>query len=413
MHICIVTTSHISSNPRVVKEADAFTEAGYNVTVVTINNHPILWREDEWLMKSRGWKLVTFNYRRSDIRESFMWLWTGFRKKIFEKILSRITFHYDFAELAHGRETTELSRLSCRHPADLYIAHHPGALKAAYSAAKKYGARFAFDAEDFHTGELPQGVNTHQTGRIEYLESKYLPHCDYVTAASEGIAGALAEKYSIKEPEVILNVFPLESLPNQNNALKNHKDDHTSLYWYSQVIGPGRGLEEAVLALGRIRKPCQLHLRGILMDGFDNHLKKLASESGAMNLLYFHPHAPAEQLIQLAAEHDIGLALETGDRLNRLLCVTNKQFVYMLAGLAIVATDTPGQKSVMDQAPDTGIMCKMADTESLANALEHLVSDPVKLTNARNASRQAAENRFNWDIEKKKLIRIAERCLEK
>ncbi len=412
MHICIVTISHISSNPRVVKEADTFTGAGYDVTVVTINNHPFLWREDERLMKSRKWKLVTFNYRRnSGIRESFMWLWTGFRKKVFEKILSRITFHYGFAELAHGRETTELSRLSCLHPADLYIAHHPEALRPAYCAAKKYGARFAFDAEDFHTGELPQGVNPHQTNRIEYLESKYLPYCDYVTAASEGIADALAQKYSIKEPEVILNVFPLESLPNQqNDTLKN---DYTSLYWYSQVIGPGRGLEEAVLAVGRLKKPCQLHLRGILMDGFDNRLKKLADESGILNLLHFHPHTPPEQLIQSAAEHDIGLALETGDRLNRLLCVTNKQFVYMLAGLAIVATDTPGQKSIMDQAPGTGIMCKMADAESLANALEHLVSDPVKLANTKNASRKAAEKRFNWDIEKKKLIRIAERCLKK
>ncbi len=118
-------------------------------------------------------------------------------------------------------------------------------------------------------------------------------------------------------------------------------------------------------------------------------------------------------MIQLASEHDIGLALETGDCLNRLLCVTNKLFVYMTAGLAIVATDTPGQKTIMEQASETGVTCKMADVESLAIALKEMISDPLKLANTKIASRKAAEKRFNWDIEKKKLIRIVNDYLKK
>ncbi|MCP4110863.1 MAG: glycosyltransferase family 4 protein, partial [Desulfobacteraceae bacterium] len=369
--------------------------------------------EDEKLIKFRKWRLATVNYRRLGITETSRWLWTGLRKKIFEKILSPVTFHYGIAEHAQGREFSELSRLTCRYPADIYIAHHPEALGAAYWASKKHQAYFAFDAEDFHTGELPENINPSRSARIEYLERKYLPYCDYITAGSEGIADTLAQKYPIRHPEVILNVFPLENLPRHNSMLKDRKGDSPSLYWYSQVIGPGRGLEEAVLAAGKLKKPCQMHLRGMLLDGFDERLKELASKSDSPVRLYFHPLAPPEQLIQLAAEHDIGLALEIDDRLNRLLCVTNKLFVYMLARLSIVATDTPGQKSIMDQVPEAGIMCRIADVKSLANAIEKLISDPVKLTNARNASRQAAENRFNWDIEKKKLIRIAERCLEK
>lgn len=39
MNICIVTSKHISYNPRVVKEADALTKAGHTVIVVTVCNH--------------------------------------------------------------------------------------------------------------------------------------------------------------------------------------------------------------------------------------------------------------------------------------------------------------------------------------------------------------------------------------
>jgi len=366
-------------------------------------------------MASRQWQVNTVNYRRGYGSETLRWFWTGFRKKLFEKLSEKLTFSYKFAERAHGREYDELTHLACQYPADLYIAHHAQALGAAYHAAKKYHASFAFDAEDFHTGEF-QNADSATVKRIEYLEKKYLPCCDYITAASENIAQALAQKYSIPLPETILNVFPLESLSSEVRSRKSGVRSQESevrspsLYWYSQVIGAGRGLEQVVLAMNQIDISCQLHLRGLLINDFDNKLKSLMKNP--KHTIFFYPPAPPEQLVQLAAEHDIGLALETGDCLNRLLCVTNKLFVYMTAGLAIVATDTPGQKTVMNQVPETGMICKMADVESLAIALKELISAPLKLANTKIASRKAAENRFNWNIEKKKLIRIVNDCLK-
>ncbi|MDQ6610363.1 MAG: hypothetical protein M3Y85_11140, partial [Bacteroidota bacterium] len=51
--ICIVTTRHISYNPRVLKEADAFFKKGYAVSVVTINNHNDQNKFDQKLMSTR------------------------------------------------------------------------------------------------------------------------------------------------------------------------------------------------------------------------------------------------------------------------------------------------------------------------------------------------------------------------
>ena len=52
---------------------------------------------------------------------------------------------------------------------------------------------------------------------------------------------------------------------------------------------------------------------------------------------------------------DVGLALERPENANYSRTVTNKLFSYLLAGLAVAASDTPGQRQVMSQVPNAGI----------------------------------------------------------
>jgi hypothetical protein len=55
--ICIVTQLHVSSNPRVVKEADALTEAGYSVAVIA-PDFSAWGREADKEFTERPWKIV-------------------------------------------------------------------------------------------------------------------------------------------------------------------------------------------------------------------------------------------------------------------------------------------------------------------------------------------------------------------
>lgn len=480
MKICIISSKHVSYNPRVVKEADALTAAGHDVTVVTVCNNSEQAILDEGVMASRSWRLKTVNYRRLGVTERFRWLRLSLRQKLFKKLLNPLTHRLGIAERAQGREFPELKKMACSVKADLYIAHHAEALGAAYAAAKKHDARFAFDAEDFHSGmfdapsvqvsagtlreEVSQLLTAVERApkcpeqqRIEYLEQKYLPHCDYITAASGGIAEAYAIKYSLPCPTTILNVFPLEpreaimnyelrimdstsssqfnigKTPHspftfhpsqplspqskiQNSTLRIDTVSHSTfniqlstlpkLYWYSQVIGPGRGLEDAVKALALLTLPCELHIRGTAQPAFVEELAVQATRLGIQGRLFLHPPCPPDELITEAARYDIGLALETGKELNNLLAVSNKIFTYMNAGLAVIATDTPSQRWIMAQVPDVGALCRMNDAESLAAAIGSLLSDPERLQAARYASRRGAEERSNWEMESRKLLSL-------
>lgn len=425
MKISVITSRHISYNPRVVKEADALTEAGHDVTVVTVCNNVDQALLDLRLMRSRPWRLLTVNYRRTGGRERLLWFYSALRQRCF-RLLDAVTHGCGIAERAQGREYPELKRLACSVRADLYIAHHVEALGAAWSAAQGHGARFALDAEDFHSGmyavppqvEMAGGLNEtvakllaaaehlpkcREQQRVEYLERKYLPRCDFISAAADGIAIAYALKYQLPRPPTVLNVFPLEEL-DASSLVTRHPSPPFRLYWYSQVIGPGRGLEEAVRALALLDAPCELHLRGTPQADFVARLQKLAVGVGVGGRLFFHSPCPPEELVAEAARYDIGLALETGKELNNLLAVSNKLFTYLNAGLAVVASDTPGQAGIMAQIPEAGVMCRMNDARSLAAGINELIGEPGRLAAAREAARRAAEERYNWEVEARKVV---------
>jgi glycosyltransferase involved in cell wall biosynthesis len=88
--------------------------------------------------------------------------------------------------------------------------------------------------------------------------------------------------------------------------------------------------------------------------------------------------------------------------------VTNKIFSYMLAGLAIVATDTAGQREVMSQAPEAGILYPAGDAKSLRAALKGWIGARAKLGRMQQAAWEAARARFCWEVEQRKLLDLLE-----
>ncbi len=105
----------------------------------------------------------------------------------------------------------------------------------------------------------------------------------------------------------------------------------------------------------------------------------------------------------------MGLALERPEHRNYSLTVTNKVFTYMLAGLAILATDTPGQREVLSQVPEAGALYPAGEANILRSTLEEWIKDRGRLRRSQQASWQAARARFCWDLEQKKLIDLLDR----
>jgi glycosyltransferase involved in cell wall biosynthesis len=116
-------------------------------------------------------------------------------------------------------------------------------------------------------------------------------------------------------------------------------------------------------------------------------------------------------LLSRIAEHDVGLALESTNIPSRNLTVTNKLFQYLQAGLAVIATDTAGQREILAQRPAIGRLILSNNTSVLAHSLEDLLQAPEKLSTAKAAALQAAQKQFCWESQANKLLQAAELSL--
>jgi glycosyltransferase involved in cell wall biosynthesis len=397
-------------NPRLIKEADTFSDAGYEVKVIAPDYSP--WaRQADAEFNDRKWRLVA-RPRFGPTADPL----TRARELARRAAAITLTKGLDIRcaplmRAAHHPAALALVQAASKVKADLYIAHRDIALPAAAKAAARHGSLYAFDAEDFHLGEAfaPQ-EQAYRQKLVRAFEAPYLRGCAYMTAASPGIAHAYAAEYCIPTPVVVLNLFSRARAPYEATAAGNATPG-PSLYWYSQVIGPERGLECAVRAVGRARSRPHLYLRGAASPQFLIELETIAKREKASDRIHILPPAPPSALEELAAAYDIGLAGEPGVTANSAILLSNKLFSYLLAGLPVVLSNTPAQTAIAEQLGDAAQVFPAEDADALARALDRWFEHPQALAAARSAAWRLGQQRYNWEAERSVLLEVAERAL--
>jgi glycosyltransferase involved in cell wall biosynthesis len=410
--VCIVSTASVSTGPRVEKEAGVLVGAGYRVAVLVSHSLPTMVSWDARLAAGRGWELHTLDWlsdtRKRTVRGlAAMALHNGARRAC----LAGAPAVAPLAQLACSNRMLPLALRAAQVPARLYIGHNLGALPAAAFAARLRRVPYAFDAEDDHFGELSRPRQASGEGAVTNAVMDALRGAAYVTAASDGIADALRERHGIARPTTVLNAFPASLRDQLDGQRKDRTGEALSLCWYSQHIGLDRGLQEVIAALGMVRGDFELHLRGDMATEVEATLRALAREHGIEARVRFHPQVHPDELLSRIAEHDIGLALEQDVNDNRLIAVTNKLLFYLLAGLAVIATDTPGQRGIAAQASGAIDLYPRGDARALAAAVQRLLDDRGALRQHKRRALDAALTRFNAERELQKIPPLVARAL--
>lgn len=398
--ICIVTPGQLGSNPRVVKEADALSADGHKVHVIATRVMDLVEARDQAILSTAAWGVTRVSFDTALTRWPERLLQIGARR------LFTVTQSASLAGVAHSAMARKLTQAALARPADLYIAHYVAALPAVARAARRFRAQYAYDAEDFHLGDLPD-YKKHDRERtlIRAVESHYLDGAAFVTAASPGIADAYASAYKITRPAVLLNVFPKKNAP-MPSAGDRRVAERPSVYWFSQTIGPGRGLECALEAIARARSRPHLHLRGAPAAGFEELLRATARRLGVEDRLHLLPPAAPQDMERLAAQHDLGLVSETGETRSRRIALTNKQFTYLLAGIPVAMSDIPAHAEFAAEASGAAFIFRSNDATSLAQVLDNLLCDTSRLAKARASAFALGSSRFNWDREQETLLSL-------
>jgi glycosyltransferase involved in cell wall biosynthesis len=406
--ICLITPGHLATNPRIVKEADALSEAGFDVTVITADY--LDWgRKADHDCSNRPWR-VAAKVPFGPLAPKVKYVSQTIRRRV-ARVLAKLGIKVSAViEAAQHPISRDLIRAAKSVPADLYIAHYVAAIPAAARAAKAHGTKFAFDAEDFHLGDFPDRPEfDFERMLVRAIEEQYLPTCVYLTAASPGIAEAYSSTYQVAKPTVVLNVFPRSQAPRAPTPAGTVTPG-PSLYWFSQTIGPDRGLETAVEALSLSSVRPHLYVRGRFAPGFSDTLEALALEYGVGQRVHFLDLAPPSEMERLASIYDAGLVSETGKTANRKITLTNKLFSFLLAGIPVIAASVPAHQRLAD-AEKAVFLYEPNDSKSLAHSLDQLFLDPVALRKARQAAWRLGQDQYNWDREKNPFLTAVHEAL--
>lgn len=399
--IVIITTGQPSVNPRAVKEANAFAEAGHSVTVLYCFWIDWAQKADRKILAEAKWehKLVG----GTPLNNKWSYWFSRILFKVVKTLNILLSNKLGFAELSQARCYNQLLKTAKNVRADWYIGHNLGALAIAVNAAKFNSGKAGFDFEDYHREEN-EYMKKADKRRIEYLEKKYLPQVNYISTASPLITQQVKINFQeLAIPFITLNnTFSLKDLHKLTH--KERGDNTLQLFWFSQTVGAGRGLETVLQALNILNdKTVHLTMVGKYSVEIKSTFKNLA---GAMSEnIHFEGVVTEDRIMEIASSMDIGLAVERNTPLNRDICLTNKIFTYILAGNAILLTDTQAQINFQNEY-NVGLVYGVDDIRQCCLRLNEYRNNTALLNFQKERNRELASKELNWERECNKLLDI-------
>lgn len=285
---------------------------------------------------------------------------------------------------------------------DIIHANDLDTLWAGWQIKKKTGAKLIYDAHEIWTDQglqLPSFVL-----RLYKVLEKYLfRRIDYFLTVNDSIAQELDKRYHFQKKvpqEVIYNYPQTQKISSFNQKRLNQKIQ----ILYQGRYSFDRGLEQIIEASKFLSSKAEIHFRGVGNEEFQERLKNIVRKNRLEKKVKFLSPVPMNNLIQSAQTADIGIIAYIPTNINNYLCLPNKLFEYMMAGLALAVSDSPELKKII-QCQDNGIVFNPRKPKDIANKLNKLIDNQEKLKSMKANSLKAAQF-YTWENEEKKLIKI-------
>lgn len=409
--VCLITPGHISSNPRLVKEATALEGAGYAVHLVFTQYLKGLAANDEKILQQHpAWTYAALDWTDRHFRGRLVRYISGLQQKAVG-VLARNALKGKPAYYRLNRHFRWQLNEAVKAKAQLYIGHNLAAAPVAYLAARRTGARSGFDAEDFHRHDVSDDPAHADVQLKAALEEQFYPRVDYRTTASPLISAAYRELFPSVGFQTVLNAFPLTpALPPVTEP-----GPVIRLFWFSQNIGLNRGVQDVIRAMKQVEDLAfEFHLYGYLPAESRDVFAALVKELGFQKppVIRFHPTVAEAQLLNEAASYDIGFAIEPGFCINNRIALSNKLFTYLFGGNAVVVSDTPAQAQFHRQYPGVGSLYAPGDSEALAQILRRYATDRKLLLQHKQNARALFETELNWQNESRKWLELVKEVLQ-
>ena len=272
-------------------------------------------------------------------------------------------------------------------------AHDLNTLPIGRMIAKVSGAKLIYDSHEYWADVGV--VNARYFSKVLMIFEKYfLKKVDVCITVSSNIAELIEKNYSIPKPIVVRNVpeqWKMDSKQQLRLSIGISTDVILILY---QGYIVGNGVHHLKEAFKKVKGNAVLVFLG---NGEEVESLKQDNFPG----IYFHPSVTYEKLASFTSDADIGVLSIQGINQSKFNALPNKMFEYINGGLALVASNLPEMRRLIDEY-NMGLVYTDGNIDELADSINKLVNNYGLLKKFKINSRICATE-INWENEKKIL----------
>ncbi len=380
INVCMHVRGVVRTDNRVLREATALAEAGYTVSVVDVEDdlhRPVA--ED-----------ISGIHVRHIIKPH--WL---------------VPVHFKPLRLARAVQKFLYSTfVLMQMPADIYHAHDINALPACYVAARCRRKLLIFDAHELPLHGLERKGNWFITVLI-WLLARMISCCAGVITVSPPIEQEIYRWYHAPEITLVRNVPLYQAVP-KNDRLRQSLGlgSDVRLALYQGNLQDDRGLDGLIRAAKFLEQGIVIVLMGKAVGATQRQLEALIAEEGVADRVKIVPPVPYTELLEWTVSADIGLLIYPPDySANIKMCLPNKLFEYLMAGLPVLSSQLDAIAEIIDIYGVGRIVFSLAPLD-IGVAINTMLTDRVALNRMSGDALVASRQELNWEKEKKNLVNL-------
>jgi len=365
MKICMITTSEIYHDTRILNEASSLSES-HKVTVLARRYPDQKSHKHPFIVKQIDYPKISF-----------------FQINIFLSLFS-------------------LARAAFRENPDIYHAHDLDGLLCAFLSAFLKRKILIYDSHELWSDMYPFANLRGIRWFLPLLEKLLIWRVRSGITVNRSLAGYLSRKYGKK----FISLYNVSVCGKKKKSLLNlrEKFPDKKIILHLGAADEGRGMEQMIAAAKFLP---QNYIVVFIGGGKTETQAKILTQKLGLKNIYFFPAVAPNEMLSTIAQADLGLALTQKISLSYYYSLPNKIFQYLAAKVPVLGSNFPEFKKIISKN-GLGEVVDPAKPTLIAQKIIEMTKTRAQ-KQYRHRLEGLAKNKYNWEVEGQKLLNFYEK----